>query len=193
MSTATGKLIILSAPSGTVKSTAVASLCALMPQLQVSVSCTTRPKRPQEQDGKDYFFLTEAEFRARMAAGDFAEWAQVHGNFYGTPKAPLEEVLGSSRVMLLDLDVQGGMQLKKAFPQAVSIFLLPPSFEVLQERLQGRATDSPEQIRLRLENAKRELEYQNFYDYCVVNDDLEQAVRDIAKIIRKVSPSYGAH
>lgn len=193
MSTATGKLIILSAPSGTGKSTAVASLCALMPQLQVSVSCTTRPKRPQEQEGKDYFFLTEAEFRARMAAGDFAEWAQVHGNFYGTPKAPLEEVLGSSRVMLLDLDVQGGMQLKKAFPQAVSIFLLPPSFEVLQERLQGRATDSPEQIRLRLENAKRELEYQNFYDYCVVNDDLEQAVRDIAKIIRKVSPSYGAH
>lgn len=193
MNTATGKLIILSAPSGTGKSTAVASLCALMPQLQVSVSCTTRPKRPQEQDGRDYFFLTEAEFRARMATGDFAEWAQVHGNFYGTPKAPLEEVLRSGRVMLLDLDVQGGMQLKKAFPQAVSIFLLPPSFEVLQERLQGRATDSPEQIRLRLENAKRELEYQNFYDYCVVNDDLEQAVRDIEKIICKVSPSYGAH
>lgn len=193
MNTATGKLIILSAPSGTGKSTAVASLCALMPQLQVSVSCTTRPKRPQEQEGKDYFFLTEAEFRARMATGDFAEWAQVHGNFYGTPKAPLEEVLRSDQVMLLDLDVQGGMQLKKAFPQAVSIFLLPPSFEVLQERLQGRATDSPEQIRLRLENAKRELEYQSFYDYCVVNDNLEQAVRDIEKIIRKVSPSYGAH
>lgn len=164
-----------------------------MPALLVSVSCTTRPKRALEQEGKDYYFLSEATFRAKMKEGAFAEWAEVHGNFYGTPQAPLEEALQKGDVMLLDLDVQGGTQLKKVFPQATSIFLLPPSFEVLQERLQGRATDTPEQIRLRLENAKRELEYQRFYDYCVVNDDLEKAVTSIEQIIRKVSPLYGAN
>ncbi len=178
-----GKLFVISAPSGTGKSTVLAEVRRRLPEFEFSVSCTTRRPRGDEVDGREYHFIERSAFEAMIASGAFAEWAEVHGNLYGTPKAPIEEAISSGRSVLLDIDVQGGMAMKRAFPEAVTVFLLPPDFEELRRRLSGRGTDSAEQVKLRLENARKELEFKDKYDKCIVNDSVEVAAEKLICLI----------
>lgn len=180
-----GRLIIISAPSGTGKTSVIQRLLKRHPQMIHSVSWTTRAKRPQEADGKDYHFVAEAYFKKGIQENAFAEWAQVHSAYYGTPKAPLEKWLKEKREVLLDLDVNGAMNLKKLFgPQALTIFLLPPSEQELERRLSGRKTDSLEERQVRLKNAQKELTQKNLYDHQVVNENLDQACLEIEGVLR---------
>ena len=153
-------------------------------ELEYSVSATTRGRRPHEVDGRDYFFLDRDEFLRRIEGGDFVEWAEVHGELYGTLRGETERWLKAGKNVLLDIDVQGGRAVRKAYPDGVFIFLLPPSLSSLEERLRGRGTDSDERIRLRLDNALREIKLVSEYGYAVVNDDLSSALRRVSSIIR---------
>ena len=175
--------IILSAPSGGGKTTIARRLLAERRDLGYSVSCTTRAPRGAEANGKDYHFLTRAEFEARRDAGEFAEWARVHGNLYGTLKSTVQQVLDEGRHVMMDIDVQGAKAFHAAFPDAVLIFVLPPSADVLRDRLATRSTDSPEALALRLRNARDELRAIADYHYVVVNDDLDRAVGQVGAII----------
>lgn len=177
-----GQCLVISAPSGAGKSTLVERLRAEFTHFAYSVSCTTRAPRGQEQDGVDYHFLTREEFLARREAGHFAEWAEVHGNLYGTPKAPVEEHLTAGRDVLFDIDVQGALQVKNVFPQGLFVFILPPSLEELERRLRGRGTDSDEAIAKRLGNALGELGQAGKFDYLIVNDNLDTAADELRAI-----------
>lgn len=182
-----GRLVILSAPSGTGKSSVIKNLLERNPNMIHSVSWTTRPRRGQEVDGKDYHFVAEKKFIKGIEENAFTEWAKVHNSYYGTPKEPLEKNLAKGRDVLLDIDVQGGMNLKKIFgAQAVAIFILPPSETELERRLHARQTDSAEARALRLKNAKLELAFKDRYDHQVVNHDLEETCRNIEKILCSV-------
>ena len=184
-----GRIFVISAPSGTGKSTVVQGLLHRFPQLVYSVSATTRPPRADEHQGIDYHFVDRDTFISMRQNGDFAEWACVHGELYGTPRQPLKEAVEEGLDIVLDIDVQGGVAIKDAFPEAATVFLLPPSFEVLKERLAGRGTDSPEQIRIRLENARSELSYKNRYDHHIVNDEVDRALDELAKLIHSTAPN----
>ena len=184
-SQAAGTLFVVSAPSGAGKTTLVNAMRTRFPDLAYSVSHTTRPPRPGEVDGVDYFFIPVDEFRAGIESGLWAEWAEVHGNYYGTSARFLEETLAAGVDLLLDIDVQGACQIVRQFPRAVTIFILPPSLEVLRQRIESRGTDSPEVIALRMENARREMEHQDCYDYRIVNDRLEEAIAALAAVIEK--------
>ncbi|HMA23669.1 MAG: guanylate kinase [Gemmatimonas sp.] len=175
--------IILSAPSGGGKTTIARHLLELRADVGYSVSCTTRAPRPREVDGKDYYFLSRDEFVRRRLAGDFAESAEVHGNLYGTLRSEISRVLGSGRHVIMDIDVQGARQIRDAFPASVTVFVLPPSGEVLLERLRKRKTESPQQLVSRLNSALHELRAVEEYEYVVVNDDLDQAVLRVGAII----------
>jgi guanylate kinase len=175
--------IILSAPSGGGKTTIARHLLELRDDVGYSVSCTTRAPRPREVDGKDYYFLTRDEFIRRRTAGDFAESAEVHGNLYGTLRSEIARVLGSGRHVIMDIDVQGARQIREAFPTSVTVFVLPPSGEVLLERLRKRKTESPQQLVSRLNSALRELRAVEDYEYVVVNDDLDHAVQRVGAIL----------
>lgn len=175
--------IILSAPSGGGKTTIARELLARRDDVGYSVSCTTRAARPAEVHGSDYYFLTPDEFAGRRDAGDFAEWAQVHGRMYGTLRSEVERVLAQGRHVLMDIDVQGAAQFAAAFPESVLIFLLPPSAAVLRQRLSGRMTEDGDALRTRLRTSREELRSIDAYEYVVVNDQLEQAVRDVSAII----------
>ena len=177
-----GQCLVISAPSGAGKSTLVERLRAEFPHFAYSISCTTRAPRGQEKDGVDYHFLTREEFLSRRDAGYFAEWAEVHGNLYGTPKAPVEEHLASGRDVLFDIDVQGALQVKKVFPQGLFVFIQPPSRQELERRLRGRGTDSEEAIAKRLGNALGELSQSGQFDYLIVNDDLDTAADELRAI-----------
>lgn len=177
-----GLCLVLSAPSGAGKSTLVGRLRAEFPGFAYSISCTTRDPRPGEENGVHYHFLTRKEFLSRRDAGYFAEWAEVHGNLYGTPKAPVEALLKAGKDVLFDIDVQGAMQLKEFFPQALYVFILPPSREVLESRLRGRGTDAPEVIEKRMTNALGELKMAGHFDYLIVNDDLEEAADELRAV-----------
>lgn len=170
-----GIALVLSAPSGAGKTTLIRRLTAEFPGLGYSVSCTTRAPREGEVDGKDYHFLSRAAFEERRAAGQFAEWAEVHGNLYGTPLAPVEAMLGEGRDALFDIDVQGAAQLRLNLEAATFIFILPPSMEELERRLRLRGQDDEATIERRLANARRELREAAWYDALVVNDDLDSA------------------
>ena len=175
--------VILSAPSGGGKTTIARMLLARRPDLGYSVSCTTRAPRPTEVPGRDYYFMSRAEFIAKREQGAFAESAEVHGNLYGTLRAEVERVMAGGQHVVMDIDVQGAVQFIRAFPHSVTIFILPPSAEVLLERLRARKTESPAQLAARLQSALQELQQVDEYEYVVVNDDLERAVSSVESII----------
>ena len=176
-------IFILSAPSGAGKTTVLRKVLERRPELVYSISATTRPPRPGEEEGKDYFFTSAAEFRRGVEEGAFAEWAEVHGHCYGTPEACVQGQTSAGKDLILDIDVQGAIQLKKRHPEAVLIFLLPPSFQELERRLRGRKTESDEAVQKRLEVAKKELCLQDAYDHVIVNDELERAAEDVETVI----------
>ncbi len=158
-------------------------LFQIFPSLRPSISCTTRPPRPNERDGVDYFFVDDAEFDDLVEKGAFVEWANVHGRRYGTKKATIEEACAAGTDILLDIDCQGAAILKRQGLEAIFIFILPPNLAELENRLRKRASDSEESIRLRLHNARQEMASADGYDYIVINDDLDQAVAELCAII----------
>lgn len=184
MSRLTSKLFVISGPSGAGKGTLVARVRAELPSLGLTVSATTRSPREGEVDGVNYYFLSKEEFERRVNAGEFVEWAHVHGNCYGTLVSEVRGKLDSGSSLILEIDVQGALQVKERFPDAVLIFIKPPSLAVLRERLVGRGTESPEMVELRLSNAESELALADRYDEVLVNNDLDQAVAELSRIIR---------
>ncbi len=178
-----GTLLIISAPSGGGKGTLIKRLLLMRPNVGYSISFTTRTPRPGEVHGRDYFFVTRADFENLVATGGFIEWAEVHGNFYGTARAQVEAEIAAGHDIILEIDVQGAAQVRRLGLDAVSIFIMPPSYEVLAQRLAGRNTESAAQVALRLANAHREvLEYQHF-DYVIINDEVERASAQLAAIV----------
>lgn len=182
-----GILLVISAPSGAGKTSVCQRLIDIFPTLRHSVSYTTRPRRDGEVDGRDYHFVDAETFRRMVAAGQFAEWAQVHGNAYGTSLATLNEARDLGLDLLLDIDVQGANQLRRRVDGAVFVFLLPPDLQELERRLNLRGQDAAEVIEQRLRNAREEIAAAGLYDYWVVNRDLEQAVQEVAAIVRAES------
>lgn len=178
-----GLLIVLSGPSAAGKNTLLNALMERLSDIKYSVSATTRAPRPGEQDGVNYYFLTREEFERRAAQGEFLEWAEFCGNLYGTPRKYVEEVLASGQDIIMDIDIQGAKQVRKAMPEAVSVFLMPPSAEELRKRIVKRGKDSEEAIRQRLSQVDREIQAVFDYDYVILNDDLERAVGRLVSII----------
>jgi len=177
-------ILIISAPSGSGKSTLVRRLIASFPDLAFSISHTTRPRRAGEKEGRDYFFVTRKRFEKMLAAGDFIEWAEVFGQLYGTSKGQIDRALAAGRDILLDIDVQGHQQVRKRLPEAVSVFVLPPSLGELKRRLTNRHLDSPQVIERRLAAARQEITHWPEYDYLVVNDRLSLATQALRTIVR---------
>lgn len=180
-----GLMLILSSPSGAGKTTLTRDLLQDRSlDLTLSISVTTRPRRSSEVDGIHYLFKTRSEFERMRAGDDLLEWAEVHSNFYGTPRGPVEEVLSQGRDMLFDIDYQGTQQVRsKALDDVVTIFILPPSMRELRARLERRAEDSPEVIQHRLDNAKHEIRRWTTYDYVIVNEDIQRALGDVKAIL----------
>jgi guanylate kinase len=183
MSTGRGNLFVIAAPSGAGKTSLVKALLARMPQLHVSISYTTRNKRPTEQDGREYYFVSVPEFRQLVERNDLLEHAQVFDNYYGTGRQPVEAQLSKGRDVVLEIDWQGAQQVRKAMPACKTIFILPPSRQALEERLRTRATDSNEVIERRLRDAVSDMTHWREFDYVVVNDDFEHAVTDLMRIV----------
>jgi len=175
--------IVISGPSGSGKTTICQRILASDPLTAYSVSVTTRPPRPGEVDGDHYEFVGDGEFDVLIADGKLAEWAVVHGYRYGTRRSVIDARLSEGRDVVMDLDVQGGMSMRKAYPESLLVFVLPPSHDVLEARLRGRATDSEKVIATRLRNAIEECGYAPEYDRCVMNDDLESAVEEVRGVI----------
>jgi guanylate kinase len=178
------KVFVIVGPAGVGKGTLVRHLRERLPALSLSVSATTRPPRPAEVDGEHYHFLTRDEFARRVDAGDFVEHAEYAGNCYGTLKSELQSRLGAGQSVLLEIELQGARQLRETLPDAVTLFIAPPTRQALRARLMRRGTDSPEQIAARLEAAERELAAQPEFEHVVVNDHLEDAVRQLVGIVQ---------
>jgi guanylate kinase len=178
------KVFVITGPSGVGKGTLIRGLLERVPELELSVSATTRPPRPGEQDGVDYHFLTPERFDRQVAAGDFVEHATYSGNRYGTLRSELERRLQTGAGVVLEIEVQGARQVRAAMPEAVAVFIAPPSREALRARLVGRGTDSAEQVDERLRTAERELEAQPEFRHVVVNDRLEEATESLVTIVR---------
>ncbi len=174
--TGKGKVVIISSPSGGGKTTICRELRTRNRSWKFSISCTTRPMREGEKDGREYYFISRKEFMERRREGYFAESARVHRHNYGTPKKPLEQAIAAGDVILLDVDVKGAASIKKHYPQALSLFILPPSEAELKRRLKRRGTETREQVRLRLQNAIAEMKKFNRFDYVIINKDINEAV-----------------
>ena len=181
---ASGCLFVLAAPSGGGKTSLVRALLEREPGMRLSISYTTRPPRPGEKDGVDYHFIDEAKFNALQSAGEFLEHAYVHGNWYATSATWLRHEIEAGHDVLLEIDWQGAQQVRRLIPEAVHIFILPPSLQLLRERLEKRGQDSPEVIRLRLEAAQEEMRHCADFDYVIMNQDFARAVDDLSAIVR---------
>jgi guanylate kinase len=177
-------VFIISAPSGSGKSTLVHALLKTVPNLAFSISYTTRSPRPTETHGVDYIFITRKDFEDRLARGEFLEYAEVFGNYYGTNRETFESAVHKGQDLVLDIDVQGARQLKVAIPQAISIFVLPPSRDVLEQRLRSRSQDSEEVIQRRLRGAAEEVQNYTQYDFVLINRDIEEASARLATIVK---------
>ena len=178
-----GVIYVVSAPSGAGKTTLIRKLLAIYPEIRLIVSYTTRGRRAGELSGRDYHFVTEEKFTAIRSRGGFAEWAHVHGSFYGTPRLALDQNIRRGRDVLLDIDVQGARKIKRQYPRAVSIFILPPSWRELARRLALRGTDRQASIRRRLDNARREILQLMRYDYVVINREVREALKSLGAIV----------
>lgn len=178
-----GLLIVVSAPSGAGKTTLCKEISRVLPNLQHSISYTTRKPRPNETDGVHYFFVTQEKFNKMIKDKEFAEWAVVHGNLYGTSKKQLSEMMNRGIDVILDIDSQGAMQIKENWGDGVFIYILPPSFDDLRRRLTERNSDATNEIKKRLENAKKEIPYYKRYNYVIINDKFEKALDDLKSII----------
>jgi guanylate kinase len=183
MSARRGCVFVLSAPSGSGKTTLVHRLLSSVEGIRFSISYTTRAPRGKERDGVDYHFVTREAFREKIEKGELLEWAEVHGNLYGTSKPETERIRESGEDVLLDVDVQGAAQVRKALPDAVTLFVMPPSFAILEERLRGRMQDAPEVIAGRLEAARREIEHYLEYHYVLVNEEVERTSELLKAIV----------
>ncbi|RLB80400.1 MAG: guanylate kinase [Deltaproteobacteria bacterium] len=181
-----GHLFIISAPSGAGKSSILSAILKKDPGLRYSISYTTRPPRGKERDGVDYYFISDSAFRKKIDAGELAEWAEVHGHLYGTSARYLEDSLDRGHDILFDIDVEGAKKLYAKYPEAILVFIAPPSMEELKRRLVERGTDSAEAIERRLKNAKAEMAEAKWYHHVIVNDDLAQAVSELKAIIEQV-------
>jgi len=179
-----GLPIVLSAPSGSGKSTLAERFLKSWPNAVRSISCTTRKPRPNEVNNVDYIFINEPEFNQRVRKNEFVEWATVHGHMYGTPKVELDKNILAKKDVLLVIDPQGAVNIKKIYPDGVFIFLVPPSWDALRERLEKRASEPAIDIETRIKDARFELKYLSFFQYLVLNEDLDKAVNDMLAIIR---------
>jgi guanylate kinase len=180
-----GKLIIVSAPSGAGKTTLCDAMVKHFDNLAYSISYTTRSPRHDEKEGEDYFFISEHEFKKHIKNNDWAEWAKVHGHYYGTHASFISKNLSVGRDMLLDIDIQGAEQIIQRYPESITIFIMPPSFDVLRSRLESRGTDSAEVIENRLLNAKKEIDKKGMYQHIIVNDDLEKTINELISILHE--------
>jgi len=187
-----GNLFVVAAPSGAGKSSLVKALLELDAKLTVSISHTSRPPRGQEQHGREYWFVNEQEFRDMVDRGDFFEWAQVHGNLYGTSREAIEERMAHGDDVVLEIDYQGALQIKQLFPYAVLVFILPPSWEELKLRLGRRGDTEPEVIAQRMENAREEVAQAKNFDFVVVNAVFETALFDLKTIVHAQRLKYAA-
>jgi guanylate kinase len=181
--TARGTLFVVSSPSGGGKGTLIRQVLEVVPNLSYSVSYTTRAPRLGEVDGREYFFVSRDIFDEMVAAGEFLEWACVHGNFYGTAKSQIVEEIAAGEDIILEVDVQGAASVRQLLMDSVSIFILPPSLDVLRQRLLARGTDTPEQLEVRLRNAPNELSQYSAFDYVIINDVIDRAAGQLASII----------
>lgn len=187
-----GNLFVVAAPSGAGKSSLVKALLELDSRLMVSVSHTTRAPRGQEQDGREYWFIDEAAFRAKIARDEFFEWAQVHGHLYGTSRTAIQQRLEQGQDMVLEIDWQGALQIKKLFAHAVLIFILPPSWDELRQRLQRRGEDGAEVIERRMVNAREEVAQARHFDFVIINSLFETALFDLKTVVHSQRLKYAA-
>ena len=178
-----GTLFVVSSPSGGGKGTIIRRVLEVVENLSYSISYTTRAPRLGEEDGREYFFISRDTFQEMVAAGEFLESACVHGNFYGTAKNQIAVETGAGTDIILEVDVQGAASVRQLLMDSVSIFILPPSYKVLRQRLQARGTDKPEELELRLRNAPEELRHYSSFDYVIINDEIERAAGQLASII----------
>ena len=190
--TMAGNLYVVAAPSGAGKTTLVRLLLEKEPDVHLSISFTTRDPRPGEENGREYHFVDATEFRAMIDRQEFLEWAEVHGNFYGTSKKWIADQLAAGADVLLEIDWQGAQQVRSLFPAAIGIFFLPPSMDELTRRLTGRGTDSSEVIARRLAAAQAEMRHAGEFDYVIINDQLAQALDDLRAVVRASRLSFGA-
>lgn len=189
---ATPRLFVISGPAGVGKGTLVARVRELRPDLDETVSATTRSPRPGEVEGVSYHYLSDEEFARRVAAGDFLEHAEVHGHSYGTLRSEVESRIARGRSVILEIDYQGAFQVRETFPAAVLVFIEPPSFEELERRLRGRGTEDEEHIELRLKNARHEIEIGEQYDVRIVNDEVERAARELLDVMAQYETDGGS-
>ncbi|MBC1222800.1 guanylate kinase [Nostoc sp. UCD121] len=180
-----GRLIVLTGPSGVGKGTLMRSLLQRHPELYFSVSATTRSARPGEIDGKNYYFVSLSKFEQLVAEGEFLEWAEFAGNYYGTPREAVLNQIQSGKLVVLEIELEGARQIRASFPSALSIFILPPSFDELEKRIRSRAQDSEEAIARRLLRAQEEIQAADEFDIQIVNDDFETALNDIETVLFK--------
>ena len=184
MKSSTGNLFIITAASGAGKTSLVKALVSDNPNIKVSISFTTRQPRVGERDGEDYFFLDEANFKKKIENNEFLEMAECHGALYGTSKLAVKEVLESGEDIILEIDYQGAFSVKKLFPESISIFIIPPSINALEDRLHNRGQDSKKDIKLRVAAARNEMSHLEKFDYVTINDDFEQALKELISIIQ---------
>ena len=181
-----GKIIAISAPSGTGKTTIIKNILKIFPELVFSISATTRSRRFNEQDGVDYFFISEKEFLEKIEKNEFVEWEKTYDYYYGTFKSFLSDNINQGKNVVLEIDVKGALSIKRMIPESVLIFVKPPSFEILVERLKQRKTESDTDLQKRIDRVKMEMDMADKFDYAVENNELEKAVFEVEEIIKKV-------